>query len=58
MASDEIKIQSATLGTKSNVILGVCREYEVTVPWNFDLSTQADRLLDCLKSKTVHLAMR
>ena len=39
MQVDEIKIQERLQWEpKPNVILGVCREHEVTVPWNFDLS--------------------
>ena len=57
MQVDEIKIQERLRWEpKSNVILGVCREHGSYCALEFRSVYQADRLLDCLKSKTVHLA--
>ena len=57
MQVDEIKIQEhLRWEPKSNVILGVCREHGSCCALEFQSVYQADRLLDCLKSKTVHLA--
>jgi hypothetical protein len=58
MQTDEIKLQERLRwDPRTNQILGVCREHSTgRCSLDFLSTHQADALLECLKSKTVHLA--
>ncbi|KAF4615995.1 hypothetical protein D9613_011212 [Agrocybe pediades] len=57
MQVDEIKVQERLRWEpRTNSILGVCREHGGQCSLDFRSMHQADTLLDCLRSKTVHLA--